>query len=97
MRTSVVIVLQVWIAVGFPQTSEVRGDDSLHAVIDQHLRPVSGLVPARCADAELLIPRPDSSRDLDPGQPRSNSIPTRPLSGAPLVVSGVFSRRHRRP
>lgn len=54
MRTSVVIVLQVWIAVGFPQTSEVRGDDSLHAVIDQHLRPVSGLVPARCADAEFL-------------------------------------------
>ena len=54
MKTSVVIVLQVMFAVGFSQTSEVRADDSLRTVIDQRLTPVSGLVPARCSDAEFL-------------------------------------------
>ncbi len=54
MKTSVVIVLQVLFAVGFAQTSAVHADDSLRAVIDQHLKPVSGLVPARCSDAEFL-------------------------------------------
>ena len=54
MKSSVVIVLQVLFAVGFSQTSEVRADDSLRTVIDQRLKPVSGLVPARCSDAEFL-------------------------------------------
>ncbi len=54
MKTSVVIVLQVLFAVGFVQTSEVQADDSLRAVIDQHFKPVSGLVAARCSDAEFL-------------------------------------------
>ena len=54
MRTSVVIVLQVVFAVGFAQTSAAQADDSLRAVIDQHLKPLSGLIPAQCSDAEFL-------------------------------------------
>ncbi|MBC7966353.1 MAG: DUF1549 domain-containing protein, partial [Fuerstia sp.] len=54
MKTSVVIVLQVLIAVSFAQTSAVQADDSLRAVIDQHLKPVSGLLPVRCSDADFL-------------------------------------------
>ena len=54
MKTSVVIVLQVLLAVAFAQVSAVQADGSLRTVIDQHLKPVSGLVPARCSDAEFL-------------------------------------------
>jgi len=54
MKTSVVIVLQVLIAVGSAQNSAAHADESLRAVIDQHLKPVSGLVSAQCSDAEFL-------------------------------------------
>ena len=54
MKTSVVIVWHVLLAVGFAQTIAVQADDSLRSVIDQHLKPVSGLVAARCSDAEFL-------------------------------------------
>ena len=54
MKTSVVIVLQVLIVVGYAQTGDVLADDSLRTVIDQHMKPVSGLVPAQCSDAEFL-------------------------------------------
>lgn len=54
MKTSVVIVFQVLLAVGFAQTSAVHAHDSLRTVIDQRLKPVSGLVPERCSDAEFL-------------------------------------------
>lgn len=54
MKTSVVIVLQLLFAIGVAQPSEVQADDSLRTVIDQHLAPVSGLVAARCSDAEFL-------------------------------------------
>ena len=54
MKTSVVIVWHVLLAVGFAQTSAVQADESLRSVIDQHLKPVSGLIPARCSDAEFL-------------------------------------------
>ena len=54
MKTSVVIVLQVLFAVGFAQTGEVQADDLLRTVIDQRLKPISGLVPTRCSDAEFL-------------------------------------------
>ena len=54
MKTSVVIVLHVLLAMGLAQTSAVQADDSLRAVIDQHLKAESGLIPARCSDAEFL-------------------------------------------
>ena len=54
MRTSVVIVLYVLLAVGFAQKSAVQADDLLRTLIDQHLKPASGLIAARCSDAEFL-------------------------------------------
>ena len=54
MKTSVVIVLQLAVIFGFAQTSTVHGDDSLRSLIDQRLKPVSGVVPVRCSDAEFL-------------------------------------------
>ncbi len=54
MKTSVVITLQVLIVVGFAQLGDVVADDSIRSVIDQHMQPVSGLVPAKCSDAEYL-------------------------------------------
>ena len=54
MKTSVVIVLQVLFAVGFAQAGKIQADSSLRTVIDQRLKPISGLVPTRCSDAEFL-------------------------------------------
>ena len=54
MRTSVVIVLHLLLALCFAQTGTARADDSLRSVIDQRLQPAAGVVPARCSDAEFL-------------------------------------------
>lgn len=54
MKTSVVIVLQTLFAVGLMQAGLVLADDSLSAVIDQRLKPVSGPAPEQCSDAEFL-------------------------------------------
>ena len=54
MKTSVVIVLHVLIVVGYAQTGDALADDSIRTVIDRHMKPVSGLVPAQCSDEEFL-------------------------------------------
>ena len=54
MKTSVVIVLHLLFTFGFAQTGTARGDDSLRAVIDQRLKPATGVVPAQSSDAEFL-------------------------------------------
>ena len=54
MKTSVVIVLHLLLIFGLAQTGTALGDDSLRAVIDQRLQPATGVVPARCSDAEFL-------------------------------------------
>ena len=54
MRTSVVIVVQTLFAVGLIQAGPVLAHDSLGAVIDQRLKPVSGPAPEQCSDAEFL-------------------------------------------
>ncbi len=54
MKTSVVIVLQILLTFGFAQTGTARGDGSLCTVIDQRMQPATGVVPARCSDAEFL-------------------------------------------
>ncbi len=54
MKTSVVIVLHLLLTFGFVQTGTAQGDDSLRTVIDQRLKPATGVVPAQCSDAEFL-------------------------------------------
>jgi len=54
MKTSVVIVLHLLLTFGFVQTGTAQGDDSLRTVIDQRLKPATGVVSARCSDAEFL-------------------------------------------
>ena len=54
MKTSVVIVLHFLLTFGSAHTGTARGDDSLRTVIDHRLKPATGVVPARCSDAEFL-------------------------------------------
>jgi hypothetical protein len=54
MKTSVVVILQVLIVISFAQPGDVAADESIRSVIDRHMKPVSGLVPAQCSDAEFL-------------------------------------------
>lgn len=37
-----------------PTSQPARGENSLHVIIDQHLKPLTGIVPVRCTDAEFL-------------------------------------------
>ena len=62
MNAQVTLAWRVVLVVAFTQfvvtaaviTAQAAGAESLHALIDQHLKPLSGLEVQRCSDAEFL-------------------------------------------
>ncbi len=54
MRTSVTLAWQAILISGIAHANALAEGESLHALIDQRMAPVSGLAPGQCSDAEFL-------------------------------------------
>lgn len=54
MKTSVVIFVQILIVACLAHSGRVTADDSVRGLIDQHMTPPAGVIPAICPDADFL-------------------------------------------